>query len=211
MNLHGASMARKLIQHLLSVIGAIVTGVGLLSIVTSTSLRSWVKVHSYLVFIGLILSIAIAFIVIDFVVSRERREGTPHDRKIVAQLLNAIPPNGNLIIWLKELFISKSIPIKHLSTLDDVASEMGRNVVGLDNPKANRAYSSLRDAIDAFHSLANFNLFSNDTYTVMERSPEWPWEQWRQASDEINNARVILIRTYDEFVRVCHKEHLTGD
>lgn len=205
-------MASKLIQHLLSVVGAVVTVAGLLSILTSTSLKSWVKVHSYLVFVCLVFSIAAAFVVIDFAISRKRREGSVHDRRTVAQLLNAIPPNGSTIVWLKELFISKSIPIKHLDVLYDVFTEMQRNIVGLDNSKANRVYGNLRDAIVEFHSLAAFNLFSNEQYTVLERSPQWPWEQWQEASQEINNAHTTLIKAYDEFVRVCHKERLTdGD
>jgi hypothetical protein len=85
---------------------------------------------------------------------------------------------------------------------------MRLNVVGLDNPQVNQAYGKLEDSIRAFHDLANFNLFANQDYTIMEKSPEWPWEQWREASGKIGQARTDLVQAYDAFLQVCHRNQL---
>jgi NhaP-type Na+/H+ or K+/H+ antiporter len=192
-------------RHLLSFIGAIVTIAGLLSLLTSQSVKTWIKDHSYLVFIVLILSVTTASVVIDYVLSKKRRIATAHDRKIAEGLLNELPPDGSLIVWLKEFFISKSIPVKYLDLLEHIASQMHLNVVGLDNPEANQAYRRLESSAYELHSLACFNLFTNEDYTLMQNSPDWPWEQWQEASKQISEARSALVEAYDEFLQVCHK------
>ena len=195
-------------KHLLSLIGGVITIAGVFSLITSKSARIWVKAHSYFVFIALIIAVTATFVIIDFLLNRKRRAATAHDRKMVGEVFKALPPNSQIIVWLKELFISKSVPIKYLSALDDVASRIRLNVVGLDNPQANQAYGRLKGAIEEFHSLANFNLFSNQDYTVMEKSPDWPWEQWKKASDQINAASIVLIKVYDDFLWICHRNQL---
>lgn len=192
-------------NHLLFLLGAILTITGIVSLLTSEAVRAWVKGHSFLIFIILIMTVTASFVTIDFLLNRKRREATVHDRKMVRDVFEALPAGGPLIIWLKELFISKSIPIRYLSTLDDLGSRMRLNVVGLDNAQANHVYGELKEAIEAFHSTASFNLFSNETYTTMEKSPDWAWEQWKKASDEILEARRVLVETYDKFVHVCHR------
>jgi hypothetical protein len=53
-----------LMKHLSSLVGAIVTLGGLLSLLSSDSVKMWVKTHSYLVFVLLVLSVASAFLII---------------------------------------------------------------------------------------------------------------------------------------------------
>lgn len=201
-------MPAMLMKHLWSLVGGVVTLAGLLSLLASKSVKSWVKGHSYLIFIILIITVAIAFVVIDFILNRKRRQATEHDRRVVGDLLRALPPNGTVIVWLKDSFISKSVPIRYAEILEGVLNQMRFNVVGLDNLQANEAYGKMRDAIEKFIYLTTFNLFSNRDHTVAQKSPEWPWEQWEKASNEIDESCTALISTYDGFLRVCHKNQL---
>lgn len=202
------NVAGLLTNHLLFLLGAVLTVTGIVSLLTSKAVRIWTKDHSFLIFIILIMTVAASFVTIDFLLNGKRREATTHDRRMVRDVFEALPPDGPLIVWLKELFISKSIPIRYLTTLDNLSSKMRLNVVGLDNARANQAYGKLKEAIEVFHSTATFNLFSNDTFTTMEKSPDWPWEQWKKASDEIVEAHRVLVETYDQFVHVCHRYRL---
>jgi hypothetical protein len=152
-------MADRLTKHLLSVIGAIVTIGGLLSLLTSGAVKTWVRNHSYWVFLALTLSIAATFVAVDYVRSKKRNEATEHDRSVVAKILDKMPPDGKAIVWLKELYLSKYAPV-----LDAVHDQMQRNVIGLDNAEANQAYDRLKIAIGNFRSLVSFNLFMDDDY-----------------------------------------------
>lgn len=78
----------------MSVIGAIVTIGGLLSLLTSGAVKTWIRNHSYWVFLALTLSIAAAFVAVDYVRSKKRKEATEHDRSVVAKILDKMPPDG---------------------------------------------------------------------------------------------------------------------
>jgi hypothetical protein len=203
-----SDMTAMLAKHLSALIGAAVTVAGILSLLTSSSVKNWVRNDSYLIFIILIIVVTVAFVIIDFILNRKRQQATGHDRKIVANLLSALPPDGAVIVWLKESFISKSVPIKYVDVLGDMLTQMRLNVVGLDNPQADEAYRKLKEALANFITVVTFNLFSSQDYTALQKSPEWPWAQWKKASDEINGACTMLVRVYDEFLLVCHKNQL---
>lgn len=201
-------MANRLTKHLLSVIGAIVTIGGLLSLLTSGAFKTWIRNHSYWVFLALILSITTAFVVVDYVRSMKRREATEHDRSVVAKILGRMPPDGKTIIWLKESYISKYAPVEYLDILDAVHDQIQRNVVGLDNAEANQACEKLKSAIGNFHSLVSVSLFMDDNYKTMNMSQSWPSKQWKEASHQLNETHDLLVQAYDDFLRICHRNQL---
>ena len=98
-------IADRLLMHLLSLIGAIVSIAALLALLTSGTVKIWVKAHSYWVFIAFTLSLASTFVVVDFVISKKRGEATTHDHQTVANFLNDLSPNSGAVLWLKEGFI----------------------------------------------------------------------------------------------------------
>jgi hypothetical protein len=204
----GLNIVGLMINHLSTVIGTIVSIAGLVSLLTSHWLKAWLSQHSYLVFVLLFLSITIAFVVIDFTFNRRRTESNQHDRETVAHVLRELSPHSQIIIWLKESFISKSVPAKFANALEEILSRMRLDVVGLDNRQANRSYRELQDSLAKFLNLTEFNLFPNLDFTAYVSSPDWPREQWGEASKEINTAEQELVRSYDNFVRVCHRHHL---
>jgi hypothetical protein len=85
---------------------------------------------------------------------------------------------------------------------------MQRNVIGLDNTEANQAYDRLKITIGNFRSLVSVNLFMDDDYKMMTASQSWPWEQWREASHQLNEADDALVKAYDDFLRICHRNQL---
>jgi hypothetical protein len=112
--------------------------------------KEWARGHGYLSFMILIVAVATAFIVINFLLNRKSAQATAHDRQVVADVLHALPPDGPVIVWLKDSFISSSVPIRCSDRLEGVLNQIRFNVVGLDNSQANEAYGNLRDAIDKF-------------------------------------------------------------
>lgn len=201
-------MAVMLTKHLSSLIGAVVAIASVLSLLASKSVKSWARGHGYLILIILIAVVVTAFIVTDFLLNRKSEQAAVHDRQVVADILHALPPDGPIIVWLKDSFISSSVPIRYAEGLEGVFNKMRLNVVGLDNSQANEVYGKLRDAIYKFIYITTYNLFSNQDHTAAVKSPEWPYEKWSKVSDEINEACMALISAYDEFLRVCHKNHL---
>jgi hypothetical protein len=191
-----------------SLIASAVAIITLLTALASEPLKAWVRGHSYWVFVALVLSVAGAFGVVDYVSSRRRDGATEHDLSVVAKIVDGMPPDGDTIVWLKESFISKYVPVKYLDVIGAVRDQMERNVLGLDDPESNQAYETLRDALGEFHSLICSNLFMDDEYKTMISSDEWPWDQWKEASDQINEARGSLVRAYDSFLRACHRSQL---
>lgn len=200
----------RLMKHLWSFIAALATIGGLLSLTSSTAIRTWINKYSYWVFLVLILVVGIViFFAIDYAESIKRKEPSAHDRSVVAKILEAIPPDGKTIIWLKELYVTKYAPVKHIDTLDEVYDQMERNVIGLDDRKANRAYLALKNAIADFCTVTNFELFFDDHD---DRMLKMKWydsrEEWKQTRDQLIEARDALVQAYDDFVRACHDRQL---
>jgi hypothetical protein len=109
---------------------------------------------------------------------------------------------------LKESYLSKYAPVEYVNVLDAVHDQMQRNVIGLDNTEANQAYDRLKITIGNFRSLVSVNLFMDDDYKMMTASQSWPWEQWREASHQLNEADDALVKAYDDFLRICHRNQL---
>ena len=200
----------RLMKHLWSFIAAIATIGSLLSLTSSTAIRTWINEHSYWVFLALILAVGIViFFAIHYAGSVKRKEPSTHDRSVVAKILKAIPPDGKTIIWLKELYVTKYAPVKHIDTLDEVHDQMERNVIGLDDRKASRAYLTLKNAIADFYTVTTFELFLDDHN---DRMLKMKWydsrEDWKTTRDQLIEARDALVRAYDDFVRICHDRQL---
>lgn len=196
-------------RHVLALIAATVTVVGFSSIIVSSTLKNWVRAHSYLIFVVWLLTIVLALVAIDLLRNRrpEKTPATDHDRESVARVITKLPPDDSVIVWLKDNFITKSIPIKYLDRLSDIAQTISLNVVDLDNPEAELAYRALGSAIEKFNDSINWNMFGSDRGT-MERSYDWPDEQWRTAAEQILENRTNLVNVYDGFLRICHKNNI---
>jgi hypothetical protein len=92
-SIKGSNLAVTLTKHLSSLIGSVVALAGTLPMLASKSVKTWVESHNYLIFITLVITLAAAFVIIDFILNRKRDQVTEHDRKIVANLLSTLPPN----------------------------------------------------------------------------------------------------------------------
>ena len=205
-------MIKRLTDHVLSLIAAVVAIAGFISLLTSQSVERWVKGHSLWVFAGFIISIALTFIVVDYVTSRKGAEATEHDRIRVAHVLMDLPPDGPTIAWLKQGTVWNTLPYHVIEVLDKVLQDMELDVLGLDNRQANEAYVSLQRALEDFRSFVSLNLFMRDNnnrdYTRMSLSSEWSEEHRNEAADKIDALQAVAVRAYDNFLTVCHKKRL---
>ena len=95
-------IAALLSSHLLSLAGGVLTIAGIVSLLVSTSVRSWVSSHSGLVFDALIVVSLIAFVLADYVAKTAREASSSHDRETVSKFLGIMSPDSVMTIWLKE-------------------------------------------------------------------------------------------------------------
>jgi hypothetical protein len=203
----GIRMVDRLTSHLLALAGAIVTIASLVALLASESVKTWAKSHGYWIFIAWILTILVAFIVVDYATNRKRKEATQHDRDFVGRLLSRLPPDGPTISWLKYGFISTEIAVKQMEPLDKLNEQLALVVVGLDNREANDAYDQLRDAIGEFERLVTLHLQLTPDYKRF-KMPRMTDEKFSEARQELLNARGMLLTTYDNFLKICHKNRL---
>ncbi len=139
-------------------------------------------------------------------------QATAHDRELYQGLLKQIPPDGEVIDWLKNNFMLKTQP---LPRFEIVAKTMSLEVIGFDDKEANDRYNDLRSAIDNFCDKIPY-------YTRVDPGNNWlelP-SAWRDREDrkQYDNARTTIaevrdtfVEAYDSFLQTCHRKGIDRD
>lgn len=201
-------MLERILKHFVSVVGVTLTMVTFVSLIASKSVRIWVKSNSYDVFVALIISVAVTFVSIDFVTNRKRREASDHDRRLVANFLNEMPPGGEAMAWLRKDTVWNSIPCAVLDTLDVTLEQIQLDPVGFDNRPVNESYKRLEEAMETYRVHVSLKMFMSSDSNRMSLSSQWPSEQRKEAADLIEGEQGILVAAYDKFLIACHQHRL---
>lgn len=142
-------------------------------------------------------------------------EPTAHDRELYHQLRGQIPPDGEVIEWLKNNFVLKYFPVRHLDAVSQVAKAMSLEVVGFDDKEANDQYNDLRQAIDNFYDKVLYYTFTDQSGQRLEVPAEWrdreDRTQYDTAMSTIKEVRKAFIEAYDRFLQTCHKKGIDRD
>ena len=131
------------------------------------------------------------------------------------QLMKQMPPDGEVIDWLKNNFMLKAQPLRRFEVVERVAKTMSLEVVGFDDKEANDQYNYLRSAIDNFCDTIPYNTQVDPGNNWLELPAAWRDSQDRQQYDTarsaIADARDAFVKAYDSFLRICHKKGIDGD
>jgi archaellum biogenesis ATPase FlaH len=85
-----------------------------------------------------------------------------HDRKLFHRLLKQIPPDGQVIDWLKNNFMLKALPVRHFETIEQIAKALSLEVVGFDDKDANDRYVDFRSAVNDFCSKISYHTWRDN-------------------------------------------------
>jgi hypothetical protein len=143
-------------------------------------------------------------------------QATAHDRRMFHRLLvEQIPPNGEVIDWLKNNFILKALPLRHFETITRVAKKMSLEVIGFDDKEADDRYKDLRRAIDSFCEQILYYTFTDPGGNWLEVPTEWrdrdDRKQYDTALTAIADVRNALVEAYDGFLQSCHMKAIDRD
>jgi hypothetical protein len=142
-------------------------------------------------------------------------QASGHDRDLFRRLLEQIPPDGEIIDWLKNNFVLKYFPVRHLDTVAQVARVMSLEVIGFDDQEANAQYDDLRHAIEDFHDKVLYYTITDQRGTRLEVPTEWrdreDRKQYNTAMDTIKEVRKAFVEAYDTFLHTCHKKRIDRD
>jgi hypothetical protein len=215
------SIIRTSAENILAIIGAIVAVAGFVALITSKTLRHWIKAHPYIVFVALIISLVIVMITLNYardlrlryasLAQRAKQQdpsATGHDKEMLKQFLATIPPTGRSIMWLKQEFDPASLPADHLRTLEKAVRSYSLNPVGFDDQSASVAYQELMATIDAFSEKIRRWTTVDARDALLEIPEEWRFERrsrYQTAITEISQARDATVEAYDRFLHICHR------
>jgi hypothetical protein len=220
-------------KYLISVIGAVVSISGFITLVTTRSVKVWVKVHPYPIYLALIVAILIIAGILEYAYMLRSRIAVPsdHDRKFYAAALDRLPPNGTVVGWLKRADTGISItdfPADVLETLEKMVEFSRVQSVGFDDKHLADSFRFLTDAIAAFCQ-------SVETWTFAEHarqfgstaslppqalSAEEPHPHDASCAGEagvaeeaitLTRIRESLVQAYDRFIRTAHARGIDID
>ena len=137
-----------------------------------------------------------------------------HDRQLYRTFLEQLSHNGSIIDWLKNNFMLKAFPLRHVETLSHVAT-MSLEVIGFDDKEANDRYSALREAIDNFCEKVSYYTYTDPGNNWLEVPNEWrdrdDRTQYNTAMAAITDVRKEFVEAYDSFLLTCHKKGIDSD
>jgi archaellum biogenesis ATPase FlaH len=136
-------------------------------------------------------------------------QATAHDRDLYHRLMEQIPPDGEVIDWLKNNFMLKAQPLRRFEIVEQVAKTMSLEIIGFDDEEVNSRYNDLRSAIDNFCDKVPY-------YTKLDPGHNWlelpaPWgdedrEFHNTALTTITDVRNAFVEAYDGLLKTCHRK-----
>lgn len=146
------------------------------------------------------------------IASSDAEQPSIHDRQLYRKFLDQLPPDGEVIDWLKNNFVLKYFPVRHLETVVQVAKAMSLEVVGFDDQEANDRYTNLRHAIDNFYDKVLYYTITDQGGTRLEVPTEWrdreDRKQYNTAMNTIKEVHKAFVEAYDNFLQTCHKKRI---
>jgi hypothetical protein len=196
-------------NYVMSAIGSVVSIGAFVALVSSQSVKTWVKSHPYPIYLALIVAVLVIAGTLDYAYNLRKRLALPsdHDKWFYAAALESLPPDGTVIRWLKNAEMTKpsiaDFPADALSSLENVAGFSRTQPVGFDDTRIARSFKSLTGAITGFcHSVDRW------TFTVHDRAIDATTEAETAA---LTRRHHDLVRAYDRFIRTAHAQGIDID
>lgn len=134
-------------------------------------------------------------------------KATAHDRELYYRLMEQVPPDGKVIDWLKNGFMLKALPLRHVEAIAQLAKMMSLEAIGFDDNEARDRFNDLQTAVDNFNSEILQYTWADQGGNWMEIPNEWKdkdRERYSLALTAIANVRETFIAAYDNFRKTCH-------
>lgn len=209
----------RLANYAISVITTIVTLVAFVSFLASESLKTWTKTHSEIIFYGLIFFFMATGVSFNYLTEERRKsrgleeaigrtKPSEHDKKLFQGSMAMLPPDGPVIEWLKENFMSKAFFSEHYDVIESVLRNMRLRSLEFDNSNVEVSYDQLYTALQRFEDTTLQYMWQDPNDSWLRIPSEWNDERFEKARDDISKARLELVEKYDNFLDVAHRNNI---
>jgi hypothetical protein len=221
-------------KYVMSAIAATVSIGGFVALVTTQSVKTWVKSHPYPIYLALIVAVLVIAGTLDYAHNLRKRIALPseHDKKFYIAALKRLPPNGTVIGWLKHAEMTEAsiadFPADVLTALDKTIEFSRTQPVGFDDMRIAGSFESLAEAIASFcQSVDRWTLAAHARRFRQTAAPPAGTPS-SEASQPLVSPRDIdvgleeetaaltrrhhdLVRAYDRFIRTAHARGIDID
>jgi hypothetical protein len=221
-------------KYVMSVIGAAVSISGFVALLTTQSVKTWVKTHPYPIYLALIVAVLVIAGTLNYAYNLRKRITVPsdHDRKLYAAALERLPPDGTVIRWLKSAEMTEAsiadFPADVLGALEKTIEFSRMQSIGFDDMRTAESFESLTGAIMSFCQSVDRWTFaaharqfrpvagppSGTPPAGASRPPVSPHATDPELGDEtaaLTRRHQELVQAYDKFVRTAHARGIDID
>jgi hypothetical protein len=226
-------------KYVMSAIGAVLSISGFVALVTTQSVKTWVKGHPYPIYLALIAAVIVVAGTLDYAYNMRKRIKLPsdHDKKLYGAALERLSVNGAVISWLKHTELTAAnnadFPADVLDALEKTIEFSRTLPVGFDDTQLARSFESLLEAITGFcRTVDNWTLAAHARQLKGIMTPLPGTSGLREALSGISNPPVSphvvdddmkeettaltyrhreLVKAYDNFIRTVHARGIDID
>lgn len=206
----GRDLINLIARNLLAAVGVVTSIAGLLTVLFDPTAEHWVKLHANVVYYLLLAVIFASFVAINYLAFMKRKVPSEHDREAVDRIFSKLPPDGEVVHWLRYDVIDNGLPYEYSDAIAEVHQGIKANIVGLDNRETNKVYSELEAALDKFRDVVGINTQPNRIGTGVSLGGIIDWKQKERSRRLVEEAQDVLVRAYDRFLLASHKNSLYG-
>lgn len=209
-------------KYLMSILGFIVALAPVVALIVAKSMRQFVKQHPYYIYAALVITVVVIVILcywIYFLLGKNRilwqseqrlRASLPTDgdREMAKVITDALPPEGDLMRWLKLDFDAASLPASSVHNLRRVSESLRLRPVDFTDSVAHDSYQVYRSALDQFAKTVQEWTKADARGAELNVPPTWKFDQqsqYRAATSAIQEARTHLIESYDALISACYR------
>jgi hypothetical protein len=209
-----------------ALIGAVVTIAAFIALITSETLKTWVKHYSYWVAVALVIVLLALWLLTEYAISLRRRlisnaipaadkpldsqtatRPSAHDSRLYSEILTDLPPDGMVMSWLKNDFVAKYMSVGNVDSLDQVIRQLRLKPIGFDDPQLHEITNELIQALSEFSETVTQYYQLTPTQDLLSLSG-LSEKSYQEALWAINNTRESIIISYNLFFRVAHEQGL---
>jgi hypothetical protein len=209
-------------KFFMSILALVVALAPVIALVVAPSVRQFVKQHPYYIYTALIFTVLIIVVLcycIYFLLNKNRtlrqserqmRASLPaaSDREMAKRIIDAIPPESDLMRWLKLDFDAESLPASSVRDLMRVSENLGLRPFDFIDGVAHDNYEAYISALGQFAETVQ--KWTRVDARGEELNVPQPWDsdqrsQYQAATSAIQQARTRLIESYDALISTCHR------
>lgn len=206
-------------KFLMWVLGFVVLIAPVITLIAAKSVRQFARQHPYyfytlfIIAVTIIISLcyAIYYLLCKNKALRQSEKSlrvslpTDGDRAMSKKIVNAIPPEGDLMRWLKLDFDAASLPADSVRNLRQAGETLGLSPVDFSDEVAHDKYTVCISALDQFTTTVT-KWTKTDARGELKLPNQWDRKsEYEAAKSAIQDTRTRLIESYDALIGACHR------